>query len=179
MQALQAATSWPMEAWGKSQEAGTLEPGKRADLVILNRNPLDDLTATRDIAQVIQGGKIVDREALAQWKDTRLPRPTPMQAGLPNALIRLPFINRIAPDSLRVNQRNAPEIIIEGENFTAQAQVLFNDRLVPAKFYSETRLGVSMRADWLREPGSFPLAVVRPGSGGGVSNSFYFIVAPD
>ncbi len=178
MQALQSATSWAMEAWGKGAEAGTIEVGKRADLVILNRNPLDDLTATRDIAEVIQGGKIVDREALARWKDA-LPRPTPMQAGVPNPLIRIPLIHDLAPDSLRVSQRNAPELILQGENFTARSQVLFNDRLIPAKFYSETRLGVSLRTDWLREPGVFPLVVVQPGSGGGVSNPFYLVVTSD
>lgn len=179
MQALQAATSWGMEAWGKSKEAGTIEPGKRADLVILNRNPLEDLTATRDISQVIQGGKVVDREALARWKDP-LPRPTPFEARHRYVtLIRTPFVDELSPESFRVNQRNAPELILQGEQFTPRSQVLFNDRLVPAKFYSETRLGISISEDMLREAGTIPVVVVQPGSGGGVSNMMYVIVAPD
>ena len=56
MQVIQAATEWAMEAWGKSKEAGTVEAGKRADLLVLNRNPLDDMSATMDIYRVIQSG---------------------------------------------------------------------------------------------------------------------------
>lgn len=178
MQALQAATSWAMEAWGKSQEVGTIQPGKRADLVILNRNPLEDLTATRDIAEVIQGGKIVDRAALANWKDF-LARPTPQQTPSTNTLIQLPFVHEMSPDALAANAQQIPELILKGENFTEQSQVLFNDRVLPAKFYSETRLGVTLRRDLLPTPGIYSLAVIRPGSGGGVSNSLYFIVTAD
>jgi len=35
---------------------------------------LEDIAATRDIYQVIQAGKVVDREGLAAWTDT-IPRP--------------------------------------------------------------------------------------------------------
>jgi hypothetical protein len=38
--------------------------GKRADLLILDRNPLEDIANTRSIWRVIQGGRIVDRDAL-------------------------------------------------------------------------------------------------------------------
>jgi len=179
MQAIQAATSWGMEAWGKSKEVGTIEPGKRADLVILNRNPLEDLAATRDISQVIQGGKVVDREGLIHWKDPFPPRPSLLQNGRLNPLMQIPFINEISPDSFRVNQQNAPELILRGEKFTPRSQVLFNDRLIPAKFYSETRLGISLDPAMLKEEGTIPLVVVRPGSGGGVSNMVYVIVTPD
>lgn len=175
MQVLQSVTSWPMEAWGEAKEAGTVEVGKRADLVILNRNPLDDIAATRDIHEVVQAGKVIDREALAHWKDG-LPRPTPIQTGPENLLIRIPFIKNIEPDALPVNPKKAGEVTIRGENFNAQCLVLFNDHLVSAKFYDETRLGVLIKSEFLKAPGTYPLVVVRPGSGGAVSNVFYLIV---
>jgi imidazolonepropionase-like amidohydrolase len=45
-------------------KVGTLEPGKRADAVILNRDPLTNIRNTRDIFSVIQAGNAVDRGAL-------------------------------------------------------------------------------------------------------------------
>lgn len=178
MQAIQAATSWPMEAWRKSKEAGTIEPGKRADLVILNRNPLDDISATRDINRIIKSGTVVDREGLANWKEP-VARPSPTQTGPDNPMIQLPFITEIAPDSFKKDQVHVPEMIIHGENFTPQSLVVFNDRSLPAKFYDEKRLGIHIRLDMLRQPGTFPLVVVRPGSGGGPSNPYYVIVTGD
>ena len=47
-------------------EIGTIEVGRLADLVLLNSDPLEDIRNTRDIWQVIQGGQIVDREALLE-----------------------------------------------------------------------------------------------------------------
>ena len=45
-------------------EIGTIVEGQLADLVLLDANPLDDIRNTRHIRAVIQGGRLVDREAL-------------------------------------------------------------------------------------------------------------------
>ncbi len=49
------------------KEIGTVEEGKLADLIILDANPLEDIRNTRKIWKVIQGGKVVDRDALQNW----------------------------------------------------------------------------------------------------------------
>jgi imidazolonepropionase-like amidohydrolase len=64
MQALQAATKNPAEFMGKLDAQGTIEPGKFADLLLLDANPLDDIHNTRKIRAVIVRGKLVDRNAL-------------------------------------------------------------------------------------------------------------------
>ena len=46
-------------AIGRDDELGTLEPGKLADLVILNGNPLADIHRLLDVEVVIKGGEIV------------------------------------------------------------------------------------------------------------------------
>lgn len=56
--ALEAATSAGAELLGLS-DRGRLAEGAVGDLLLLNSNPLDDIGATRDIAAVIQGGRIV------------------------------------------------------------------------------------------------------------------------
>ena len=178
MQVIQAATSWGAEAWGKSKEFGTVEAGKRADLLVLNRNPLDDLSATTDIFKIVQGGSVVDREGLAKWQET-LPRPGAIidpLPGYPNPLMHIPFIDEISPEWVTSNQKNASELTITGENFSKDSLVLLNDHLVPAKSPAEGELQVSIPSALMKKPGTYPLAVVQPGSAGGVSNTFYLIV---
>lgn len=63
MQAIVAATGDAARALG-SPEIGIVEPGRWADLLILNANPLDDIRNTRNIRAVIQGGRVVDRAAV-------------------------------------------------------------------------------------------------------------------
>jgi imidazolonepropionase-like amidohydrolase len=56
MEALQAATTVPTRVMGLEKEAGTLEPGKRADLVILGANPLENTSNIRRTEIVIKDG---------------------------------------------------------------------------------------------------------------------------
>ena len=43
---------------------GTLEPGKNADFIVLDANPLDDINNSRRINAVYLRGQMVDRAAL-------------------------------------------------------------------------------------------------------------------
>jgi imidazolonepropionase-like amidohydrolase len=63
MQAIVAATSRPAEYLGL-RDLGTLAPGKSASFIVLNANPLEDITNTRRIADVYVGGRRVDRQAM-------------------------------------------------------------------------------------------------------------------
>ena len=67
MQALQAATRTP--ARFLHTESGTLEPGKAANLVLLDANPLDDIRNTRKISAVIFHGRLLDKPQLQQLLD--------------------------------------------------------------------------------------------------------------
>jgi imidazolonepropionase-like amidohydrolase/Tfp pilus assembly protein PilF len=63
-QALQTATVNPARYFGRGNEFGTIEPGKRADLVLLDGNPLADINKTRAIAGVVVNGRWVARSQL-------------------------------------------------------------------------------------------------------------------
>jgi imidazolonepropionase-like amidohydrolase len=60
-QALAAATRNPAEFLRASKEWGTIEKGKRADLLLLEANPLEDIRNTARIEAVSVGGRWLDR----------------------------------------------------------------------------------------------------------------------
>jgi imidazolonepropionase-like amidohydrolase len=63
-QALAAGTRNVAEYFGGSRDWGTIEVGKRADLVLLNANPLEDIRNTTRIDAVAVGGRWLARAEL-------------------------------------------------------------------------------------------------------------------
>ena len=64
MQCIVSATRNNAAAYGKLDRIGTVESGKLADLVVLERNPLTDIENIRSISMVIKDGQVVNRESL-------------------------------------------------------------------------------------------------------------------
>ena len=64
MEAIQAATLNPARYLGRERDIGTIETGKLADLVLLDANPLDDISNTQKIRAVIVNGRYLNRETL-------------------------------------------------------------------------------------------------------------------
>ncbi|HUP45610.1 MAG TPA: amidohydrolase family protein [Thermoanaerobaculia bacterium] len=60
-EALAAATREAAAFAGEADEWGTIEEGKRADLLLLHRNPLEDIAATRNLDRVMVRGKLAGR----------------------------------------------------------------------------------------------------------------------
>jgi imidazolonepropionase-like amidohydrolase len=73
-QALAAATRNPAEFLHASAEWGTVEPGKRADLVLLAANPLEDIRNTTRIGGVSVGGKWLETPELQRMIRTAVQR---------------------------------------------------------------------------------------------------------
>jgi imidazolonepropionase-like amidohydrolase len=63
-QAIHAGTGGAARILGADKDFGTIEVGKRADLVLLDADPLTDIRNTRRIWQVVQDGRLVDRPAI-------------------------------------------------------------------------------------------------------------------
>ena len=64
VEALRAATLNPAKFLGLDKTLGTIEPGKIADLVLLDANPLEDIRNTQRINAVVTNGRLFDRKAL-------------------------------------------------------------------------------------------------------------------
>ena len=63
-QALYSATMNGAESIGLEKQLGSLEPGKLADLLVLNSNPLDDIQNSRDLLYVVKNGVVYSSDTL-------------------------------------------------------------------------------------------------------------------
>jgi imidazolonepropionase-like amidohydrolase len=73
---LRAATIVGAEAIGLAQDIGSLEPGKMADMIVLDKNPLVDIRNTNTLSMVMKNGRLYDANTL----DELYPRQRKMPA---------------------------------------------------------------------------------------------------
>ncbi|MEP6472396.1 MAG: amidohydrolase family protein, partial [Gemmatimonadota bacterium] len=74
---LRVATIMGAEAIGFDHDLGSLEPGKLADLIVLNANPLDDIHNTNTIKFVMKNGRLYEGDTLDEVypRQRKLPAP--------------------------------------------------------------------------------------------------------
>jgi tetratricopeptide (TPR) repeat protein len=75
MEAIVAGTRLSAEFLGLSDSLGTIAPGKIADLVLLDADPLADIVNTARIAAVVQQGRLLDGAAIDRLRDEALHDP--------------------------------------------------------------------------------------------------------
>lgn len=66
LEAIRAATAVPARAMGLAQETGTIAPGLRADLIVVDGNPLDHISDIRNVVLVCANGTLYDTAPL--WR---------------------------------------------------------------------------------------------------------------
>ncbi len=72
LEVLRAATLHGAEAIGYAQDLGSLETGKLADLVVLSKDPLEDIHNTNSIRYVMKNGELFEGDTLDRiWPDRR------------------------------------------------------------------------------------------------------------
>ena len=69
---LRVGTIFGADAIGLGKELGSLEPGKLADLIVLDKDPLENIRNTNTIRYVMKNGRLYDGETLDEvWPRTK------------------------------------------------------------------------------------------------------------
>ena len=74
-EALQTATINPAQSLGFDQWIGSLEVGKLADLLVMDRNPLENIRNTESIRYTMVNGRLYDAETMNEVGNYNIPRP--------------------------------------------------------------------------------------------------------
>ncbi len=203
MHIVQSATKWNAEAMRKLDILGTVEPGKLADILIVNADPLIDIANLRQVSHVLQNGNVVDR-AFHAWYDTpfrgsgddiRVVEDLLATAELKEATFTdsdalappdpvaspQPAIQAIDPVWAVVGS-SSTTVTLTGFNFVRRSRVYFDGVSVPWRWISPTEMELTIEENLLSRVGRFEIVIVNappllaPEWGDGTSNKAHFLV---
>ena len=161
LQALQAATIHSAELMRMEDRLGTLEEGKAADLLILEANPLEDIRNTREIAQVISRGQVLDGEYRADFVN-----PIPMNESDDSShYFPSPRIRWASPEALVAGEQGAT-LTVHGTGFIPYSFVRLNGQTLETTFVDPFQLTAAVPPELL-EPGTYAVTVENPDFAGG------------
>jgi hypothetical protein len=168
MQAIQAATVNVAKAFRKDKDFGTVEPGKVADLIAVDGDPLKDIWATQNVKLVVLGGKIVDHEFHANFKNPipaiRAWRATPQEI-------------EISPRSVVQGSGAATVKITTRRGFDRFHKATLAGKELETRFISSSEIEATIPLVLTKQVGTYPLIVVGQGDSASKSAPAYLIVS--
>lgn len=165
LEVIRATTQYPAEFFGKQEELGTIQPGRAADFLIVQGDPLRDISNTRRISHVVKAGKVIDRSSHV-YKNP-LPRPVTEEAS--------PVLHSIRPVTFVEGERNG-QLVLTGSDFVPGTIVRIGDHTLPSALLADGSLRVQVPREVTASVGTYPVSVFNPLPGAGASNTRYFFV---
>jgi adenine deaminase len=168
IQAIQAATINVASTFGKGRDFGTLEPGKVADIILVEGNPLKDSWATQNVKVVISAGNIIDHNFHADYKNP-IPSPEPWR--------NIPREIEITPRSIPQGSKPLRMTVKATAGRVARwHKVAIDGKLLETRFVSSTELQAKIPPQAIKNAGTYPVTVVSPRESGGRSAPAHLIV---
>jgi hypothetical protein len=196
MQAIKSTTRWSAELLeGRGNKrgpalVGSIESGKRADLLILDANPLENIRNTQKIARVMKDGRWITPGFHPEYYTHTRP-----SRYLPGSTFA-PVLSKATPASIKVGS-SMTRIVLEGSGFQQISLIRVNGISVKTYFISPRRVEFDLPAQLVASlepnpysaPGPFQnvgivgdravdIHVYNPPPEGGISNTVSLMITP-
>jgi hypothetical protein len=152
MMAIQAATINVAKTFHKDKDYGSVEPGKVADLSIIEGDPLKDIWMTQNVKMVVLNGRVVNPEF------TGYVNPIPEF----NSWQQLSQTIDVSPGSI-VQGAGPTTLKVIGKGFWPFHQVLLNGKVLDTKFVNRNELQATVPAEAVKDVGMYKVTVKSSG----------------
>jgi hypothetical protein len=169
MTAIQSATLNVARAFRRDKDYGSVEPGKVADLSIVDGDPLQDIWATQNVKLVIMDGKRVEM-GFRKYKN-------PILAFY--AYQTLPPDIEISP--LLLTAGAGPTVMsVRGRGMWPFHRVMLNGRPLPTRYVANNELEATISPEAISQPGTYIVTVRAEGEPLAESHRAHLVVGfPD
>ena len=166
MTALQAATINVAKTFKKDKDYGSVEPGKVADLSIIEGDPLKDIWMTQNVKMVVIDGEMID---IAFHK---------YQNPIPSFYTYQTLPRDLTIHPLRVSQGEGPiTLTVTGEGMWPFHRVHLNGAPLPTKFKSKNELEATVSPQDIALAGTYAVTVKADGEPTPESHRAHLIVS--
>jgi Amidohydrolase family len=152
MKAIQAATLNVAKAFKKDRDYGSVEPGKVADLSIIEGDPLKDIWMTQNVKMVVMDGKVID----IGFTNYKNPIPTIYSNQ------SLPPDIQISPLFLRAGD-GPTTLKIAGKEMWPFHRAMLNGRPLPTSFISRELLQATIPPEAVATAGTYFVTIKSEG----------------
>ncbi len=165
MTAIQAASLNVAKTFKKDRDYGSVEPGKVADLAIVEGDPLKDIWATQNVKMVIKDGVLVETR-FQKYKN-------PIPSFYANQT--LPWDLQISP--LFVTAGSGPVLMtVKGDGVWPFHRVLLNGEALPTRFINKTELQATIPPHAIAKAGTYIVTIKAEGESLAESHRTHLVV---
>jgi hypothetical protein len=168
MQAIQSATINVAKAFRKDKDFGTLEPGKVADIIAVEGDPLKDIWSVQNVKLVVLNGTVIDNNFHSNHKNP-IPNIRPWRAT-PRDIEIFPrsIVQGSGPVALKVSARRG---------FDRFHKVTLNGKELETRFVSPSEIEATIPRQTLKDAGTYTVIVIGEGDFASKSAPAYLIVS--